>query len=195
MTNKTIANDRYIGKDVPNEIALPLMFARIMSRRRFMESGCHEYTGYLTPTGYADVIFKGKVWKVHRLVWVHLHGPIARWPRAVVLHSCDNRKCINPDHLSLGTQQDNIRDCVVKNRQASRRKTHCPKGHEYAIHAAYRESPSFIQQATPWRVCKMCSLIRCRQKAGWPEHLWEIPPMPKGQRPCFEPAKGSDHGH
>jgi hypothetical protein len=162
---------------------MPLMLKRIMGRRRFMESGCHEYTGYIGPSGYGDIVFKTQTWKVHRLLWVLLHGPIPEWPKAVVIHSCDNRLCINPEHLSLGTQQDNIRDCVHKGRQASRRKTHCPRGHEYAKHAHYHSSPTAIQQATPWRACKMCGLVRTRKKAGWPEHLWEIPPMPKGQRP------------
>lgn len=191
MTSKTVANNRYIGKEVPDEIALPLMLERLLSRRHFAESGCHEYTGQIHPLGYGMVTFKGKPIKVHRLFWICLHGPIRPWPLDVVLHSCDNRKCINPDHLSLGTQQENIRDCVHKGRQASRRKTHCPRGHEYAKHAAYRESPSFIQQATPWRVCKMCSLIRTRKKAGWPEHLWEIPAQPHGQRKSFTDAKES----
>jgi hypothetical protein len=38
-------------------------------------------------------------------------------------------------------------------------------------------------QANPWRACKMCGLIRTRKKAGWPEHLWEIPPQKLGYRP------------
>lgn len=189
MTSKTAANDRYIGKNVPDEIALPLILARMMGRRHFAESGCHEYTGYLHPLGYGDIMFKGKNWKVHRLVWICLHGPIPSWPRAVVMHSCDNRKCINPEHLSLSTQQDNIRDCVSKGRQASRRKTHCPNGHEYAKYAHYHSGPNYIQQATPWRACKMCALVRHRKRAGWPEHLWGIPAQPHGQRKSFTAAK------
>lgn len=158
--NTLTANDRYIGKDVPDEVALPLILARILSRRHFAESGCHEYTGYIGPSGYGDIIFKTQRWKVHRLYWILLHGPIPRWPHAVVIHSCDNRKCINPEHLSLGTQQDNIRDCVTKGRQASRRKTHCPHGHAYAEHAEYVTNPKFIQQATPWRRCRECARTR-----------------------------------
>lgn len=158
--NTLTANDRYIGKDVPDEVAVPLILKRIMSRRRFMESGCHEYTGYIGPSGYGDIIFKAHNWKVHRLLWILLNGPIPEWPKAVVIHSCDNRLCINPEHLSLGTQQENIRDCVAKGRQASRRKTHCPRGHSYAEHGQEYASDKCIQQATPWRRCKECNRTR-----------------------------------
>lgn len=196
--NTLTANDRYIGKDVPDEVALPLILARILSRRHFMASGCIEYTGYIGPSGYGDIIFKTQRWKVHRLYWILLHGPIPEWPAAVVLHSCDNRKCINPDHLSLGTQQENIRDCVTKNRQFSRMKTHCPRGHSYAEHAHYHSSPNAIQQASPWRACKMCARLRQRIKAGWPEHMLNLPAN-RGFRPSVkrstQSAKlGEPHG-
>lgn len=190
--NTLTANDRYIGKDVPDAIALPLILKRIMSRRRFMESGCHEYTGYIGPTGYGDIIFKTQGWKVHRLLWILLNGPIPEWPKAVVIHSCDNRKCINPAHLSLGTQQENIRDCVTKGRQASRRKTHCPHGHSYAEHARHFMSDACIQQATPWRSCRACARITQRRKAGWPEHMLALPPQPRGSRPAFDNPKLSE---
>jgi len=163
--NTLTANSRYIGKDVPDEVALPLILARILSRRHFAESGCIEYTGYIGPYGYGDIIFKKKNWKVHRLYWTLLHGPIPAWPKAVVIHSCDNRKCINPEHLSLGTQQENIRDCVGKGRQASARKTHCPRGHSYAEHGQYFSSPKCIQQANPWRRCRECLRMRYRKAA------------------------------
>lgn len=180
------ANSRYIGKNVPDEVALPLILARILSRRHFADSGCIEYTGYIGPYGYGDIIFKTHRWKVHRLYWILLNGPIPEWPKAVVLHSCDNRKCINLDHLSLGTQQDNIRDCVSKNRQASRRKTHCPHGHAYAEHGREFMSDKCIQQATPWRACRTCSRIGQRRKAGWPEHLLHLPSQRKPKQSAKE---------
>lgn len=163
MTSKTVANSRYIGKEVPDEIALPLILERLLGRRHFAASGCHEYTGYIHPLGYGEIVFKGKPTKVHRLFWICLHGPIPAWPKAVVLHSCDNRKCINTEHLSLGTQQDNIRDCVTKGRQASQRKTHCPRGHAYAEHGEYHSSPKYIQQANPWRRCRECARTRYKR--------------------------------
>ena len=53
-------------------------------------------------------------WKVHRLSWVTYNGPI---PEGLhVLHSCDNPPCWRPSHLFLGTQKDNIQDCIAKGR-------------------------------------------------------------------------------
>ena len=55
---------------------------------------------------------------LHRLVWeMHNAEPIPEG--MVVMHSCDNRACCNPFHLSLGTRGDNFRDCVAKGRNYS----------------------------------------------------------------------------
>jgi hypothetical protein len=191
MTHKLIATDRYIGKDVPDEIALPLILARIMKQHRVAESGCWEYTGYIHPKGYGMTMFKGKNWKTHRLVWVCLHGPIPEWPEAVVLHSCDNRKCINPAHLSCGTQSENIIDGVTKGRQFHRAKTHCPAGHDYAKwgRAVLTTDP---RQSSPWRACVLCQRIAGRKRAGWPQWAWELPAQQLGKRPDFSNAKACE---
>jgi hypothetical protein len=51
----------------------------------------------------------------HRLSWVFHRGPIP--PGMVICHRCDTPACINPDHLFVGTQSDNIRDCMRKGRK------------------------------------------------------------------------------
>ena len=72
---------------------------------------CWLWTGPLMKNGYG----KGCRDLVHRLSWKIHHGPI---PASMsVLHRCDNRRCVNPDHLFLGTQRDNLRDMREKGRQ------------------------------------------------------------------------------
>jgi hypothetical protein len=55
----------------------------------------------------------------HRVAYVLAHGPIQ--PGDVVMHTCDTTACVNPAHLSLGTQGDNVRDCFAKGRQPKTR--------------------------------------------------------------------------
>lgn len=71
--------------------------------------------------GYPTVQIKGRTLKHHRLVYALTAGvPIADLKGKVVLHLCDNRRCVNPDHLALGSQLDNMQDMLSKNRQASK---------------------------------------------------------------------------
>lgn len=68
-----------------------------------------------TNSGYGVIYFNGKPWKVHRFsYYLHL-GKISEG--LSVLHRCDNPLCVNPEHLFIGTQVDNISDMVGKNRQ------------------------------------------------------------------------------
>jgi len=53
----------------------------------------------------------------HRFSW-EIHNEQKTPPKMFVLHRCDNPECVNPDHLFLGTHQDNMDDKVSKNRQA-----------------------------------------------------------------------------
>lgn len=78
------------------------------------ESGCHEWTGRLNAKGYG--VFRGEnsTWQAHRWIYKHTHGSIS--DGLYILHKCDNRKCVNPDHLYAGTQKDNMRDMWDKGR-------------------------------------------------------------------------------
>lgn len=83
-------------------------------------SDCQEFIGALDKDGYGIERFEGKQSRAHRNAFRRKVGEIP--DGMLVCHSCDNPCCINPDHLFLGTVQDNMSDKVSKNRQ------HKPKG-------------------------------------------------------------------
>ena len=87
---------------------------RFFSKVAIRENGCHEWTGCLMPNGYGQFHKDGKTVYAHRVAFELANGK----PDEFVLHSCDNRKCVNPEHLFSGSFNDNMRDMTAKGRQA-----------------------------------------------------------------------------
>lgn len=84
------------------------------------ETGCWDWLGPkkgLGKSAYGQIWFKGKLWYAHRLAYHRYHGDIPEG--MVVMHSCDNPSCVNPEHLSVGTQSDNLKDAAMKGRLAA----------------------------------------------------------------------------
>lgn len=70
-------------------------------------TGCWNWVAALSRLGYGHFRLNGKIVEAHRASWMLHRGD----PHKLhVLHKCNNRRCINPDHLYLGTHQDNMRD-------------------------------------------------------------------------------------
>lgn len=83
------------------------------------QSGCWLWTGNTSPIGYGRIQSGGKGSKhlsAHRVAFEAANGPIP--PGLVVMHSCDNRRCCNPAHLSRGTHKQNTADMIAKGRHA-----------------------------------------------------------------------------
>jgi len=84
------------------------------------ETNCWEWNGPYTKAGYGilSIGYKGKSYNenAHRLAWILYYG----YPgKKFVCHICDNRKCINLDHLFLGTNVENMQDASKKDRLAN----------------------------------------------------------------------------
>jgi hypothetical protein len=78
-------------------------------------TGCHECISHMPYTdGYHMVSRQSTRWRMPRYTWTLINGDIPAGQ--VVRHKCDNCKCINPDHLCLGTQGDNVRDMIERGR-------------------------------------------------------------------------------
>jgi hypothetical protein len=76
--------------------------------------GCWLWTGAVGDSGYGQLLIAGRLVGAHRYSYAMVNGPI---PGAMeVLHKCDTPPCVNPAHLFLGTQAENIQDMFNKGR-------------------------------------------------------------------------------
>jgi hypothetical protein len=88
--------------------------ARFRRKHRIDANGCWIWTATCDRCGYGAFSHNGVAAKAHRVSWRIHNGDI---PSGMcVLHTCDVRNCVNPDHLFLGTQTDNMHDMANKNR-------------------------------------------------------------------------------
>jgi len=71
-----------------------------------------------TRAGYGQVMVDGKRWSAHRLFYTLHKGPIP--DGKLVCHTCDNKLCVNPEHLYVGTHVDNNNDTYLRNRMPNK---------------------------------------------------------------------------
>ena len=90
---------------------------RIRKHVATAESGCWLWTGAKKPNGYGNLTWVGKTLIAHRASYMAFHGPIPEGMN--VCHHCDTPSCVNPAHLFLGNQADNIADMDAKGRRVN----------------------------------------------------------------------------
>lgn len=142
---------------------------KVRSLCKYPPSGCWEFTGGFefkykvdngTP-GYREMSYRGKNYRVHRLTWILFHcRPIPAG--MVILHTCDNPPCCNPDHLKLGTRAENNKDMAAKGRYNNQKKTHCAQGHPYDEENTHlhHDPRGYI-----FRRCRQCNRDKYRRQS------------------------------
>lgn len=148
---------------------LDLLPSRISNRISPLSNGCWEWTGG-TYNGYGRIKVEGRTWRVHRLVYITLNGPIPGGLQPDhTCHTldltcaggptCPHRRCCNPQCLELVTSAENTRRGRTGSREAAgrfwRSKTHCPRGHAYDASNTGRTSKG-------GRYCRCCARDRMR---------------------------------
>ncbi len=90
------------------------IYDRVYEKQGPLNTYCHIWAG-ASSRGYGAIRLGKLNVKTHRLVCDYYHGPIPE--DKCVMHLCDNRLCVNPDHLQIGTQLKNVQDSIDKGRR------------------------------------------------------------------------------
>lgn len=102
-------------------------------------TGCWLWTGNCNQKGYGQIgVGAAGMTTTHKTAYLHFKGPIP--PGMQILHSCDVPCCCNPDHLSIGTHQDNIDDKMRKGR------------HKAGVHHKLRGEKNHLAKLTEQKV-------------------------------------------
>lgn len=147
------------------------------------QSGCWDWVKGKNKDGYGKVKYAQRDLSAHRAAWLAFRGPIA--PGMLVCHKCDNPSCVNPDHLFLGSPQDNMDDKMAKGRWRGGpqfwEKGKCGAVHHNAklderkvvqVLAMFREGRAAVDIAKQFGVSDTV-VIRIRENKAW-KHVQRV---------------------
>lgn len=104
-----------------------------------MLKDCIKHSGYDTVRGYGKKKFRGRTEYTHRLAYCEANQVTLESIKGMIVrHTCDNPECVNPEHLLIGTHQDNQDDKVARSRQT--------RGTDVAISALTEEAILYIRR-------------------------------------------------
>jgi hypothetical protein len=133
---------RSVHRYIPQEQRFWLQVAPMMDDR-----GCWEWAGAISSNGYGAILWNSKLLGPHRVSWILHYGDIPSG--LIVCHTCDNRSCVNPAHLWLGTTRDNAIDMSRKGRAGNQiPQEFCKRGHPMSK----RKNP----KTTTGMICRVC---------------------------------------
>lgn len=137
---------------------------RLMESCQITISGCWEWKKSLASSGYGQIRWNGINTRANRASYIAFKGEIPTG--MVVRHTCDNKLCINPDHLLIGTSQQNSTDMVERGRQAKGTKNGRCKLSEEQVDEILKSNMSLSSIAKAYGISKGHA-HRIKNGAAW----------------------------
>jgi hypothetical protein len=123
-------NDSCYGNIMIEKSRRDYLLIRVASNSESRPNGCIEWTATKNNIGYGLIHFAAlpgdgyrSLLPVHRALYMAYHNVILKRDQ-IVMHTCDNRACVNIEHLLIGTQKESIQDMIAEGRKAKKHKLH-----------------------------------------------------------------------
>lgn len=145
---------------------------RFLARVLKQSNGCWEWQGFrFKKTGHGQFWLNGRDIKAQRAAWLLYRGEIP--DRLYVLHQCNNACCVNPDHLYLGTHQDNMRDVATsgnhRNHGGTYRKLDWTKVHQIRQAGCTPQNKRVLARDFGVSITTIERVMRQAERGGWRE--------------------------
>lgn len=147
MTNRNVQIKHFAGRvlfecEVPEDRAQ--LFTHLLDACKVADTGCVEWQLSLT-SGAGRLKIAGRKTYAHRAMYEAVYGAIPA--NLLVRHTCDNRACLRPDHLVLGTHEDNMADMVARGRSTKGRSLTQAHRQRLSVAARGKRHPEHVKAA------------------------------------------------